>query len=129
MWNAVAAVLGIVDNITDSLFETEAEKAEARSKVLSALQSVDIAQLQLNTVEAQSRSLFVAGWRPAIGWACAFALVYQFIAHPLLTWVFIWWKIPVPPLPSLDAFLWEIMFGMLGIAGLRSFDKVKGLTK
>lgn len=130
MWASIATgLLGIADTVADSLFETENDRAKARVAVIEALQRVDLGQLQLNTTEAQHRSLFVAGWRPAIGWVCAFAVAYQFVIHPLLTWSFLVSGSSLPPLPSFDAFLWELMFGMLGIAGLRSVEKIRGITK
>ena len=130
MWASIATgLLGIADTVADSLFETEGDRAKARVAVIEALQRVDLGQLQLNTTEAQHRSLFVAGWRPAIGWVCAFAVAYQFVAHPLLTWIFLVSGASLPPLPAFDAFLWELMFGMLGIAGLRSVEKIRGITK
>ena len=130
MWASIATgLLGIADTVADSLFETEDAKAKARVAVIGALQRVDLAQLQLTTTEAQHRSLFVAGWRPAIGWVCAFAVAYQFVIHPLLTWGFLVSEASLPPLHSFDAFLWELMFGMLGIAGLRTVEKVRNITR
>jgi|TARA_Y100000296_G_scaffold20276_1_gene24069 hypothetical protein len=129
MWAAIQAALGIADSIADSLFETEEEKAAATQKVLGALQQVDLAQLNINLADAQSRHWWQYGWRPAIGWTCAFAVFFQFVLAPLFTWVNNWVGWGVPPLPSFDQFLWELMFGMLGIAGLRSWDKMKGTTK
>jgi len=130
MWASIATgLLGIADTVADSLFETENDRAKARVAVIEALQRVDLGQLQLNTTEAQHRSLFVAGWRPAIGWVCAFAVAYQFVIHPLLTWSFLVSGSSLPPLPSFDAFLWELMFGMLGIAGLRTVEKVRNITR
>lgn len=130
MWGTIATgLLGIASTVADSLFETDEDKAKGTVAVLQALQTVDLAQLELNKAEAAHRSLFVSGWRPAIGWTCAFAVAYQFVAMPLLTWVFAIGGLDVPPLPGLDNFLWELMFGMIGIAGLRSFEKVKGVAR
>lgn len=130
MWGTVATgLLGLASKVADSLFETEKDKARGTVAVLQALQSVDLAQLELNKAEAAHRSLFVAGWRPAIGWTCAFAVAYQFVLNPLLTWAFALFGWNVPPLPEFDTFLWELMFGMIGIAGLRSYEKVKGVAR
>jgi hypothetical protein len=130
MWASVATgLLGIADTVADSLFETENDRARARVAVIKAMQRIDLAQLQLNTAEAQSRSIFISGWRPAIGWVTAFAVAYQFVLHPILTWFLLVFSSTLPSLPSFDNFLWELMFGMLGIAGLRSVEKIKGITK
>lgn len=80
-------------------------------------------QVEINKIEASSPSLFVAGWRPAIGWVGAIALGYQFILYPLLTWL------PLdkaPPAPLDYTMLYSLITAMLGVAGLRSFDKSRG---
>ena len=76
---------------------------------------------ELNIAEAQHRSICVAGWRPAIGWVGAMILFFNYIAAPILTWA-----LPEtnPPTLDLDA-LWPVITGMLGIAGMRSYDKTK----
>lgn len=80
---------------------------------------------ELNRAEAQHRSIFVAGWRPFIGWIGGLILFFNYIAVPILTWV-----LPEtnPPILDLDA-LWPVITGMLGIAGMRSYDKMKGNDK
>ena len=90
-------------------------------------------QMEIDKTEAQHPSVFVAGWRPAIGWIGALALLYQFIGYPLLIWgwkffqAWHWVPLDMTPPPVLPADqLWVILTGMLGIAGLRSFDKLKG---
>lgn len=73
-------------------------------------------------IEAANPSIFVAGWRPAIGWIGVLALAYQFLLYPILQWL------PIdkhPLLPDSNT-LFTLITGMLGIAGLRSFDKLKG---
>ena len=76
---------------------------------------------QLNIAEARHRSIFVAGWRPAIGWVGAMILFFNYIVAPIVTWA-----LPEsnPPQLDLDA-LWPVITGMLGIAGMRSYDKNK----
>lgn len=76
---------------------------------------------ELNIAEAKHRSIFVAGWRPAIGWVGAMILFFNYIAVPLLTWIL---PDSNPPVLDLDA-LWPVITGMLGIAGMRSYDKAK----
>jgi hypothetical protein len=98
-------------------------------------QAIDLAQIEVNKVEAASSSVFVAGWRPAIGWIGAAAMAYQFLLYPVLLWGWAYMQgtgwIPkelVPP-PVLDADqLWVILSGILGIAGMRSFEKSKGVA-
>ena len=76
---------------------------------------------ELNKAEANHRSIFVAGWRPAIGWVGALILFFNYIAAPIIAWVM---PETQPPTLDLDA-LWPVITGMLGIAGMRSYDKNK----
>jgi len=87
-----------------------------------------IAQLEINAREAAHPSIFVAGWRPFFGWAGGAGFVYATILQPLLAW---WAAIkgwPTPPTLNLDL-LWVVVTGLLGIGGMRTFEKTKGVTK
>jgi hypothetical protein len=90
------------------------------------LQSVTSNQTDVNKNEASNSSMFVAGWRPMIGWVCGVALAFQYIGRPLLLWGFTLAHQPVPTLPGIDDNLWQLMFGMLGMGALRSYDKTQG---
>ena len=87
-----------------------------------------IAQLEINAREATHASVFVAGWRPAFGWAGAVGFVYATIGQPLLAWGAAVKGWPAPPALNLDL-LWVVVTGMLGIGGLRTFEKTKGVSK
>lgn len=87
-----------------------------------------IAQLEINAREAAHPSIFVAGWRPAFGWSGALGFLYATIAQPLLAWYGATKGWPAPPVLNLDL-LWVVVTGMLGIGGLRTFEKTKGVTK
>jgi hypothetical protein len=87
-----------------------------------------IAQLEINAKEAQHASVWVAGWRPFFGWAGGVGFVYAVIGQPLLAWASAIKGWPVPPELNLDL-LWVVITGMLGIGGLRTFEKSKGVTK
>ena len=87
-----------------------------------------IAQLEINAREAAHPSVFVAGWRPFFGWAGGFAFVYATIGQPVLAWWAAAKGLPAPPTLNLDL-LWAVVTGMLGIGGLRSVEKIKGVTK
>ncbi len=86
-------------------------------------------QIETNRVEAAHASVLVAGWRPFIGWICGCALAWQYVLRPLWSWVAGIWLPDVPAPAGLDDSLWELMFGMLGIGGLRTFEKVKGVAR
>ena len=77
-------------------------------------------QAQINSVEAKHRNIFVSGWRPAVGWVCAFALAYNFIIRDLLVW---WVGVESAP-PALQMeHLMTVLIGMLGLGGMRTFEK------
>jgi Holin of 3TMs, for gene-transfer release len=122
-----------VGKVADDLFTSD----EERLRIALAEKTLEVqlvqGQLEINKTEALHTSIFVAGWRPAIGWIGAAALAYQFILYPLLVWGWTmfqangWVPTNLAPPPVLDSeALWVLLTGMLGIAGLRSFDKFKG---
>ena len=125
-----------IGDTVDKLFTSDEERLEKKNEYLKANREYDylenkliseqnIAQTEVNKVEAASASLFVAGWRPAIGWVGALALFYQFIVYPLLGWILVWFPtVHAPPVPD-SAELYPLIMGMLGIGTLRSFDKLK----
>ena len=82
-----------------------------------------LAQTEINKVEAASPSVFVSGWRPAIGWVCAMAMGYQYLLRPFLVAYH-----PALAFPGLDDNLWQLLAGMLGLGGLRTFEKVNGVA-
>jgi hypothetical protein len=107
----------------------ERAKAEALGQMVTILSQSDLAQIEVNKAEAQSGNVFVAGWRPMIGWVCALSLAYQYLGRALATAVFdaAGWNLPY--LPGLDEHLWELMFAMLGLGGLRTIEKMNGAAK
>ena len=120
----IQALLAVGERLIEHFFPDVEQRDKARSQLVELIQSSDLAQMQVNAVEASSRNLFVAVWRPAAGWVCVAALNYQFLARPIIMIV-----APGTPAPELNDMLFELLFGMLGLAGLRSFEKLKGLTK
>jgi|TARA_R110000803_G_scaffold37101_1_gene79901 hypothetical protein len=83
-------------------------------------------QTKINAVEAQHRTLFVAGWRPFIGWICGVALAYNFVIRDLFIWVT--QTTETPPALQMDH-LMTVLLGMLGLGGLRTYEKIKGKDK
>lgn len=123
----LGAVADLAKSVVDRLFpnKTEEQKAE-----LAGALAVMQGQLDVNKVEAASSSTFVAGWRPFIGWVCGAALCYTYILYPLLTWVVALWRPDMkPPVLGIDNMLYELLLGMLGLGGLRTFEKVKGVAR
>lgn len=98
------------------------------SKLYQIASSIDLAQLEVNKVEAANSSRFVSGWRPFIGWTCGAGLAYEVIVRDLLNWFLMLSGTPL--LPTLNnEILWMTMSSMLGIAGLRTFEKLKGVAR
>ena len=77
-------------------------------------------QGEINKIEAQHRTIFVAGWRPFIGWVCGFALAYNFVLRDLLVWYF---GETAPPALQMEHLI-TVLVGMLGLGGMRTFEKL-----
>jgi hypothetical protein len=122
----VSAGLELANTVVKTIWPDKSE--QERAQLAAAVQIVQ-GQLDINKAEAASASTFTSGWRPAVGWVCAAALMAQYIARPMLQWVGILTGHDWPTLPGIDDNLWELMLGMLGLGGLRSFEKAKGVTK
>lgn len=118
----------IINKIWPDHTQQDAAKLDLLKVEMANQFALQLGQIQTNTAEATSTNMFVAGWRPAVGWVCAAALAYQYLLRPLLAWSMAVAGHPIPPMPGLDQNLWELMLGMLGIGGLRSFEKVKGVA-
>jgi hypothetical protein len=119
----------ILDRVLGAVLPDPQARAKAVADIYGQLQSADLAQMEVNKTEAQSESLLARTWRPAIGWACATALWFQFVVSPIAVWVGFWIGKPIPKPVELDAVLWELMFGMLGMGALRSFEKIKSASR
>ena len=106
------------------------DKSEQERQQLAAAVAIVQGQLEVNRAEATNSSTFVAGWRPFIGWVCGTALAYTYIGYPLLVWAAAIWRPEFkPPVLGLDNMLYELLLGMLGLGGLRTFEKVKGVAR
>ena len=131
------AVINGVISVIDKVIPDPSQKAAAQLAVLQLQQTgqleqlkadvqASLAQVDVNKVEAASPSLFKSGWRPAVGWICAVALGVQFLLNPIGSWVAALMGHPVA-FPPLDlGTLMTLLFGMLGMGTLRSFDKKAG---
>lgn len=106
---------------------------EHQGELEKAVAEAAKAQAEVNLAEAQSGSLFVGGWRPGLGWVCAAGCAYSFLAQPLLAWAagivsaLAGAAIPVPPVLDMGTLI-PLVGGMLGIAGLRTAEKVQGVA-
>lgn len=124
--SAAEGVAGIVDRFV----ETDDEKKAAEIIKAKLLMRPGEVQAELNKIEAGHRSIFVAGWRPFIGWVCGVALAYNFIVRDLLAWVILNTGATASPPPELAMeHLMTILLGMLGLGGMRTLEKMSGRTK
>jgi len=96
-----------------------------KGKELDPNQLLEI-QTKINEIEAQHRTIFVAGWRPFIGWICGIALVYNFVIRDLFIWVVK--PESIPPALQMEH-LMTVLLGMLGLGGLRTFEKIKDKSR
>ena len=127
----IAPILG---NVLDRFFPDKEKAAEAQRAIESALlenaAQINLAQIEVNKAEAQHRTIFVAGWRPFIGWVCGIALAWHFVGVPVTIFFIAWAGAEVPELPAFDMnSRMTGLRGMLGLGGLRTFEKMKGLTQ
>lgn len=91
---------------------------------------IDNGQIAINKEEAKHSNVFVAGWRPFIGWVCGMALAFHFIVFPMVMWICLIFNKVLPNTPALDMqSLMTILGGLLGLGGLRTFEKFKGVEK
>ena len=121
--------LATISKVVDELHTSEEEKLDKKILMQRLQQKLAEKQLDVNAKEASHRSIFVAGWRPAIGWVGAFALMFEFILSPCIEWYskFAGLNLTAPAIETGP--LLAIVTSMLGVAGMRSFEKAKGLTK
>jgi hypothetical protein len=123
-----AKLLGLNNGGKSSLGEFAKDLREAiKGKEIDPDKMMELVKVQseINKMEAQHRSIFVAGWRPFIGWICGAALLYNFIIRDLIAWVS---PDVMPPAIQMDQLI-TILLGMLGLGGLRTFEKIKDKTK
>jgi hypothetical protein len=125
----VDSVIGVAGKVLDKFVEDKDLKAKLQHEMNMQLHNANLAQVEINKTEAAHSSIFVAGWRPACGWICSIALLYHFVIQPIIVFILSAAGYSYD-LPSFDmSSLMTVLMGMLGLGGLRSFEKSKDLTK
>ena len=134
IWNILQPLVGplinkLVDRIPDPNKRAEA-KEQFESELMAAVMSAGEEQNKVNLAEAQHKSVFVAGWRPFIGWVCGIGLLWSFVLQPVASWLFSAFNpdFPLPPQIYTDG-LYQLVLAMLGMGGLRTFEKLKGVSR
>jgi hypothetical protein len=126
----VSAAEGIA-NIMDQFVETDDEKRIAEMIKAKMMMKPSLAQIELNKIEAGHRSIFVAGWRPFIGWVCGFALLWHFILFDFLTWITanFFPHVTNIPEPTGTETLVTVLLSLLGLGAMRTAEKFGGKAK
>ncbi len=128
------ALIGPVTGLLDKFVEDKDKKAALAHEISTMAdrhaQELALAQVEVNKAEAASNSVWKGGWRPFVGWVCGAAFAYHFVLQPLAIFGLAAYGMEVPPLPNFDmGQLMTVLMGMLGLGGLRSFEKYKHVAK
>jgi hypothetical protein len=127
---ALLPALGtLVDRLIPDRAAAEKAKAEMEAELIRASNEAALAQVEVNKIEAAHSSVFVAGWRPSIGWVCAAGLAWAFVVAPIASWALLVLGVKAE-LPAIQFdHLFELVLAMLGIGGLRTFEKLRGVAR
>ena len=130
----INSLIGPATKLLDKVIEDKDQKAKLAHELATMADKLaheqQLAQMAINKEEASSGSLFLGGWRPCIGWICGIAFGYHFVLQPVIIFIVVLIGMDIPELPSFDmGTLLTVLGGMLGIGGLRTYEKQKGLTK
>tara|TARA_R110000803_G_scaffold58934_1_gene117210 strand:- start:1184 stop:1579 length:396 start_codon:yes stop_codon:yes gene_type:complete len=128
------SLIGPVTGLLDKFVEDKDQKNKLAHELATMAdrhaQELAKGQLAVNAEEAKSKNLFVSGWRPSVGWCCSLALFAHFLVFPTMDVVTAYMGIEAVAYPSFDMdSLMTVLLGLLGLGGMRSFEKSKGLTK
>ena len=127
---AVNAAEGVA-NIVDKFVETEEERKAAELLKAKLMMRPSLAQAEINKIEAAHRSVFVAGWRPFIGWVCGVALAWHFILFDVAVWVTVNFFPRVTEIPKLTGTetLATVLLSLLGLGAFRTVEKLQGRAR
>jgi len=128
------SLIGPVTGILDKFVEDKDQKAKLAHEISTMAdrhaQQLALAQIEVSKAEAASGSVWKGGWRPFVGWVCGVAFAYHFVIQPMAIFGISAYGIEVPSLPNFEmGQLMTVLMGMLGLGGLRSFEKSKGVAK
>ena len=129
----ISSILPVAGEVIDRVVPDKNAKAKAKRDLEMALVDAEVSgllgQIEINKIEAASRSAFVAGWRPFIGWTCGSAMAYAYVVQPFLTFILAQTGHLIE-LPRIElGEMMPVLLGLLGLGGMRSFEKFKGVSK
>lgn len=126
-------IITIGAKLLDKLIPDKDLREKLNAELLKASQDNDfqlaLGQLKVNEAEAANSNLFVSGWRPFIGWVCGIGLTYNFLIYPLMLWSIAAYGATFTPPPLFSDNLMELVLGLLGLAGFRTYEKIKGVAR
>ena len=123
-------LLSLGEAIVRRVWTDPAEQQQALLALRKLEQDGELAQLAVNLVEARHESLFVAGWRPFVGWVCGLSFGYTFVLQPFMAFIAVAFGADLAPLPQLDiGMMIPVLMGMLGLGWLRTQEKKEGVNK
>lgn len=129
-FDPLTAIFNIGNTLIDRLIPDKTQAAQAKAQLVQMQVQGQLdeikGQLDINKVEAASNSIFVAGWRPAVGWVCAGALAFDSILRPFVNWVTAIFHHPINAQALDMSTLIPLLAGLLGFGAMRSFDKSQG---
>lgn len=128
------ALIAPVTGLLDKFIPDAGEKAKLAHEIATMAEKqaheLALAQIEVNKAEAASGSIFKGGWRPFIGWTCGVAFAYHFVVQPFMIFIALTAGVQLPPLPEFEmGSLMTVLGGLLGLGGLRTFEKYKGVSK
>ena len=129
MLGIVESVVGVAGKVLDKFVEDKDLKRKLESELKSQIISLDLAQAQTNLEQAKHSSVFIAGARPAIMWICSFGLGWQFVFQPVAAWIItVSGSDIMLPIFETEG-LMPLTLSLLGLGGMRSFEKFKGIQR
>lgn len=132
-FDPLTAAISLGSTLIDRLIPDKSAAAAAKSQLIEMQTKGELdqiaGQLTVDQAEAASKSTFVAGWRPFVGWACGAAFCYVYIFQPMVQFALVAFKVnfDISKMPALDiADMMPVLLGMLGLGAMRSYDKANG---
>jgi hypothetical protein len=127
----ILSILEIGAKLLDKVIPDKDAREKAQAELIKAAQDQDfqlsLAQIKVNEEEAKSDNLFKSGWRPSIGWTCSIAFILHFVAFPVINFIIVALGYKEVVISFDMATLMTVLGGLLGIGGLRTYEKLKGI--
>ena len=126
----IAPVAGLLDKFIPDAEERNRLAHEIATMSERHAHELAKGQIEINKIGAAHKSMFVAGWRPFVGWSCGVAMAWHFVGQPIAVFVIAYSGVEAPPLPAFEMeSLLTVLLGMLGLGGLRTFEKTKNVAR